>query len=322
MYKTIIRRVLILIIQLFAISLFMFLIAYTIPGDVLTGLTEDPSISPQRLAEMRDQLGLNDPWPVQYGRWISGIVLRGDFGHSFSHRRPVMDVIGERLSNTFMLGLFTMVLIYLIAIPLGIIAGRYNDKLIDRTIGVYTYIALAMPTVVLALIGLLIFGFRLQWVPIRGSVGVGLDSWTFEWILSRLHHMILPAVTAALLGTVGIIQYLRGEIVRYKYSDFVTTARAKGVPERKLYSRHILRNALIPIASNMGLAIVGLFVGAVFIEQIFSFPGMGRLFLDAITGRDFIIVNAIVMIISALTALGVLLSDIILTVVDPRIRIR
>ena len=322
MYKTIIRRVLILIIQLFAISLLMFLIAYTIPGDVLTGLTEDPSISPQRLAEMRDQLGLNDPWPVQYGRWISGIVLRGDFGHSFSHRRPVMDVIGERLSNTFMLGLFTMVLIYLIAIPLGIIAGRYNDKLVDRTIGVYTYIALAMPMVVLALIGLLIFGFRLQWVPIRGSVGVGLDPWTFEWILSRLHHMILPAVTAALLGTVGIIQYLRGEIVRYKYSDFVTTARAKGVPERKLYSRHILRNALIPIASNMGLAIVGLFVGAVFIEQIFSFPGMGRLFLDAITGRDFIIVNAIVMIISALTALGVLLSDIILTIVDPRIRIR
>ena len=322
MYKTIIRRVLILIVQLFAISLIMFLIASIIPGDVLTGLTEDPTISGERLEAMREQLGLNDPWPIQYGRWIGGIVLRGDFGHSFTHRRPVMDVIGERLSNTFVLAVFTLILIYLIAIPLGIIAGRYNDKPVDRAISVYTYIALAMPTVVLALIGLLIFGFRLQWVPIRGSVGIGLDPWSFEWILSRLHHMILPAVTAALLGTIGIIQYLRGEIVRYKYSDFVTTARAKGVPERKLYSRHILRNALIPIASNMGLAIVGLFTGAIFIETIFSFPGMGRLFLDAITGRDFIIVNAIVMIIAALTALGVLLSDIILTIVDPRIRIR
>jgi len=308
--------------QLFAISVLMFAIAYNIPGDALTGLTENPAITYERIQEMRYELGLLDPWPMQYGRWISGIVLRGDFGFSITHSRPAIEVIGERASNTFQLALLTTVLTYAIALPLGIIAGRYNDKFIDRVIGVYTYLAMAMPTIVFALINLLIFGFRLQWFPIRGSVYINAVPGTFDFFLSRMHHMILPAITAALLATIGIIQYLRGEIIRYKSSDFVTTARSKGVPERKLYTRHIFRNALIPMASNIGFIIVGLLAGAIFIETIFSFPGMGRLFLDSITLRDFTTANALIMLFAALTAIGALLSDIILTIVDPRIRIK
>ena len=322
MHKTIIRRLLIMIPQLFAISLFMFIVAYNIPGDALTGLTENPNITYERIQEMRYELGLLDPWPMQYGRWISGIVLRGDFGFSINHSRPAIEVIGERAANTFQLALLTTILTYAIALPLGIIAGRFNDKFVDRVIGVYTYLAMAMPTVVFALINLLIFGFRLQWFPIRGSVDINAMPGTFEFFMSRMYHMTLPAITAALLATIGIIQYLRGEIIRYKSSDFVTTARSKGVPERKLYTKHIFRNALIPMASNIGFIIVGLLGGAIFIERIFSFPGMGLLFIDSILLRDFTTANALVMLFAALTAIGALLSDIILTIVDPRIRIK
>lgn len=308
--------------QLLAISLFIFILAYNMPGDALTGRGEDPTICPEQLAIRRQELGLNDPWYQQYANWM-GNIIRGDFGYSIANSAPVLPLIGQRLTNTFWLALMTLFLIYLIALPMGVIAGRYNDKVVDRAIGFYTYLAMAIPTVVFALINLLIFGFRLQWLPIRGSVTLEAHAiGGLTYLLSRLEHMILPALTAALLGTIGIIQYLRGEIVNYKSSDYVTTARSKGTPEGKIYSRHILRNALIPIASNVGLAIVMLFSGAIFIEQIFSFPGMGRLFMDSIGQRDFTVVNAIVLINAFLIAIGVLISDIVLTALDPRIRIK
>jgi len=322
MHKTIIRRALILIPQLFVISIIMFVLAYNMPGDALTGRGEDPMVSPERIAQIREELGLNDPWLTQYGRWIVGIVTQLDFGYSILHSRPAIDVIGDRLPNTFWLALYTLVLIYAIAIPAGIIAGRYNDKLPDRIVSVYTFVSLAMPVIIFALLMLLIFGFRLQWFPIRGSVRIDAMPGTLDHFISRLYHMTLPAITAALLGTVGIVQMLRAQIVQHKTSDFVTTARSKGVPERIIYSRHILRNAFVPIAANIGFVIVALFAGAIFIETIFSFPGMGRLFIDSIVQRDFTTINAMVMLLAFMTAMGALLSDIILTVVDPRIRIR
>ena len=323
MYKTIVRRLLILIPQLFVISLFVFILAWFMPGDALTGLTADPTISPDRLAYLRERYGLNDPWYRQYSRWLSGIVLRGDFGFSIPHARPVTDIIGERIANTFRLAIMVTLLTYLIGVPLGIIAGRYHGKPIDKAICVYTYIALAMPTVVLALINLLIFGFRLGWVPVMGSVDIAaVRGPPLAYWLSRLHHLILPAITAALLSTVGIVQYLRSEIIDYEASDFVTTARSKGVPSNKVYSGHIFRNALIPMVSDIGFVIVGLVSGSIFIERVFSFPGMGLLFLDSVMNRDYPVVIALITVTGALIAIGGLLSDIILTIVDPRIRVK
>ena len=323
MHKTIIRRILILIPQLLVISVIIFLMAIAMPGDALTGFTENPNLSFEQIEAQREALGLNDPWHVQYARWISGIVLRADFGDSVIHARPVVNVIGERLYNTFWLALLTFTLTYLLAVPFGIISGRYSGKFVDRIISTYTYFALAMPLVVLALIILLVFSFNLGLFPFRGSVSIeALDGNVFRYLLSRLHHMVLPAFTGAILGTVGIIQYLRNEIADYKSADFVTTARSKGVPERIIYSRHIFKNALVPMVSNIGFVLVALFAGAVLTETVFSYPGMGLLFLESIRLRDFTVVNAIVIIIAALTALGGLLSDILLTIVDPRIRIR
>jgi peptide/nickel transport system permease protein len=321
MWKTIVRRFLILIPQLLILSLLIFLLAQYMPGDALRGIIT-PDTSPDQVRYLRELHGLDDPWFVQYTRWLRAIVFEFDFGMSVSHSRPVLDVIGERMMNTIRLSALTTLFTYMLAIPLGILAGRKHDSLIDRGIMVYTFIALSMPTVVLSIINLLIFGFNLGWFPVTGSVNPTAAAGTFAFFLSRMHHLLLPAITLALISTTSIIYYLRSEIIDFETSDFVLTARSKGVPENKIYTGHILRNAFLPIASSVGFVVAALFTGSVFIETTFSYPGMGQLFINSITGRDFPVANVLIMFYAVLTVISITLSDIIITVIDPRIRIK
>ncbi|MCL1998839.1 MAG: ABC transporter permease [Turicibacter sp.] len=323
MYKTILRRFLIMIPQLFVITLVMFILASQMPGDALTGLL-DPNMPLHVIEQMREDMGLNLPWYEQYTLWIAG-MFQGDFGMSTTHRRPVEEVIGERIWNTFFLGIFSLTITYLIAMPLGVLAGKYDRTALDKAIAIYIFMALAMPTIVLGIVLIFLFSpIGTGWFPLGGTVSaIVLSSGTpFEIFMSRLHHMALPAITGALVSTIGIIFMLRANIVDKKASDYVSLARSKGVPDRVIFGKHILRNSLIPVASNIGLVIAFTFTGTVFVEMIFNFPGIGRLFLDSISLRDFPVVNVLVLFFAFLTAVGVLLSDIILTIVDPRIRIR
>lgn len=320
MWKTIVRRILILIPQVFLLSLLVFLLANFMPGDALTGKI-DPNVSPTRLEELRQEWGYYDPWYIKYGNWVTN-ALQGDLGESTAYKIPAMQLIGQRASNTFWLALFTTLLRYIIGIPLGIIAGRYQEKLVDKVIVFYTFLALAMPTIVFGLINIFVFAFKLKWFPMGGSVDVKFISGTVPYYMDKIYHMTLPALTGALLYTVGTIQFLRSEIIDYKNSDFVVTARSKGVPEKIIYSRHIFRNALLPIASSMGYDISFLLGGSIFIENVFSYPGMGKLFLESIQRRDYAVVNALIILFAVLTVLGTLLSDIIMSIVDPRIRIK
>jgi peptide/nickel transport system permease protein len=320
MWKTIIRRMLILIPQVFLISLLVFLLANFMPGDALTGKI-DPNVTPARLEELRQQWGFYDPWYIKYLNWIKNI-LHGNLGESTAYKMPVTQLIGQRAANTFWLALITTILNYIIGIILGIISGRYNEKIADKIIVFYTFLALAMPTVVFGLINIFIFSYKLKWFPVGGTVDVKYFAGTFSYFWDKIYHMILPALTGALLYTVGIIQYLRSEIIDYKNSDFVVTARSKGVPENKVYSRHIFRNALLPVASFMGYDIAALLGGSIFIESVFSYPGMGNLFLEMIQRRDYAVVNALIILFAVLTVLGTLFSDIIMSIVDPRIRIK
>ena len=322
MWKTVVRRFLILIPQLIALSLFVFALSQFMPGDALFGLFAEQDIDAAQIQVIREELGLDLPWYQLYWRWISGIITEGDFGRSLTQARSVTDVIGDRIGNTFRLSLLTLALQYLIAVPLGVIAARRRGTVIDRAIVFYTFFAMAMPTIVLALLMLFTFGFNLGWFPIRGSVDVLAPSGSFQYFISRMHHLILPAATGALLGTVFIINVLRAEIIDTQNSDYVTTARSKGVPANRVYSRHILRNAVLPIVSGIGFAITGLLGGTVFIERIFSYPGMGDLFVTSIITRDFPISNTLILMFAFLTAVGTLLGDILLTIVDPRIRVR
>jgi peptide/nickel transport system permease protein len=290
------------------------------PGDALSGKI-DPNVSPERLEELRKEWGYYDPWYVKYGRWMAA-ALKGDLGESTAYKLPVTELIGQRAGNTFWLALVTIVLTYLIGIILGIISGRYNERLPDKIIVLYTFLALAMPSIVFGLINIFIFGFKLHWFPIGGSVSVNYEGGTLSYYCDRIYHLILPALTGALLYTVSVTQFLRSEIIDYKSSDFVVTARSKGVPEKIVYIRHIFRNALLPVASSLGYDIAALLGGSIFIENVFSYPGMGKLFLEAIMRRDYAVVNALIILFSVLTVLGGLISDTFMSIIDPRIKIK
>ncbi|MEK9197533.1 ABC transporter permease [Lysinibacillus halotolerans] len=319
MWKTIVRRFLIMIPQLFVLSVIIFILAKFMPGDPFTGLIT-PQTDPARIEELQEKAGLNDPWHIQYIRWV-GNAIQGDLGLSYTYKRDVAALIGERALNTFWLSLLSVIILYLIAIPLGILAGRYQNSFLDKSIVFYSFVTYAIPTFVLSLVFLFIFGYQLHWFPTNGSVNIEHEPGTLSYYWDKFYHIILPSITYAILGTTGIIQYLRSEIIDAKAMDFVRTARSKGIPMRKVYSKHIFRNSLLPIAAFLGFTITGLLGGSIFIETIFGYPGMGQLFVSSISSRDYSVITALVMLFGFLALLGSLLSDIIMSIVDPRIRI-
>lgn len=318
MWKTILRRLLMMIPQIVVLSVIAFFVAKLMPGDPFTGLV-DPSIDPAVVEKLRIQAGYYDPLHVQYFRWV-GNVLQGDFGQSIIFKQPVLNIIMERLNNTIWLSLLTMVITYLIALPLGMIAGRYQNSIADKIIVVYNFLTFSTPTFIFAILLLWLFGFSLGWFPTRGSVGSGVEG--IALLFSRLHHMILPALTLAILSTTATIQYLRTGVVDAKSQDYVRTARAKGVPEKVVYNRHIFRNSILPIASFLGYELTGLIGGSVFVESIFTYPGMGQLFISSLSSRDYSVILALLLLFGFSTLLGTLLSDIIMSIVDPRIRVK
>jgi len=323
MWKTIVRRLLILIPQLIILSMLIFILAEFQPGDALRGqIAPGMGVDPHWIEQERDRLGLNDPLPQRYIRWL-GAMFQGDFGTSIRLHRPVIDVVSDRIGNTMRLSLLTTIFTYLIAIPLGIIAARFKGKAIDKSIMIYTFVALSMPSLILGLINIMVFALNLGWFPARHAVDAVADGvGGLTRFFSQIYHAILPAITLAVISTVGIIYFLRGEIIDADSSDYVTTARSKGVPEKKIYTRHILRNAMLPVGSGFGFILAGLFTGAIFIEQIFTYQGMGQLFITSIRGNDHPVAFFLIMFFAVLISVSVLLSDIIITILDPRIRIK
>ena len=320
MWKTILRRVLLMLPQIFILSVLAFLIAKMMPGDPFTGLIT-PETDPNTIEALRVKSGFYDPLPVQYWNWISK-AFRGDFGQSYTYKYEVTKLIGQRIGNTVWLSLLTLILTYLIALPLGMIAGRFQNSWADKAIVVYTFITYSIPVFVFALILLWLFGYTLGWFPTRGSVDSDVVAGTMGYYVNKFHHMILPAFTMAILSTTGTIQYLRTGVIDAKSQDYVRTARAKGVPENVVFNRHIFRNSILPIAAFLGYEFTGLIGGSVFIENIFSYPGMGNLFVTSITGRDYSVILALLLLFGTATLLGTLLSDIIMSIVDPRVRVQ
>lgn len=319
MWKVIVRRCLVMIPQLFVLSLLVFILAKFMPGDPFTGLIT-PQTDPSKIEELRIESGFYDPWYVQYFNWITN-AFQGDFGRSYTFKVDVATLIGERGLNTLWLSIVSVILVYLIAVPLGVLSGRYHNSSLDKSVVLYSYITYAIPTFVLSLIFLFLFGYKIPLFPTSGTVDVAYIPGTFGYIWSKFYHILLPAITYAVLGTTAIIQYLRNEVIDAKSQDYVKTARSKGIPINKVYSKHIFRNSLLPIAAFFGFTITGLLGGSVFIETIFAYPGMGQLFIHAITARDYSVITALVLLYGFLTLLGSLLSDIILSIVDPRIRV-
>ncbi|GIN56703.1 ABC transporter permease [Lederbergia ruris] len=314
------RRILGMIPLLLLISFVVFTLALMMPGDPFGGEIDPSNTDPQYIEEMREKLGYNDPIYVQYGRWISNFV-QGDLGKSTVYKKPVADLIAQRIPNTLFLAVTSLVITYIFAFAMGLFAGRKPYTLGDNVISTYNYLGIAIPSFVAGIVSIYFFSFKLGWFPSSGSVAIGLDKGTLSYYLSRLRHVLLPAAVLGLMGTASYTQFLRNDIIDNSRKDYVRTARAKGTKESKIYNQHILRNSIIPLVTFLGFDIATLIGGAVITETIFTYPGIGQLFLESVERRDYAVVMSITMLLSFLTLLGNLIADLLYGIVDPRIRL-
>ncbi|WP_239762278.1 oligopeptide ABC transporter permease [Mammaliicoccus sp. I-M35] len=318
MTTLIIRRLLLMIPLLFLISIVIFGLAKMQPGDTFTG-QKLPNVSSKYYEEQREKLGLNDPLYKQYLTW-GNKILHGELGDSIRYKRPVMDLVKERMPNTILLGVISLVITYMIAFPLGIISGRKPYSLYDYSIQVLNYLMLAIPSFVAGVFAIYVFAFQLGWFPFSGSVEIGLEQGSLAYYISKLYHAILPGMILGLLSTASYIQFLRNDIIEVSRKDYIRTARSKGLSESKIYNKHILRNSIIPIVTFFGSDVLSVFGGAVITESIFSYPGIGKLLIESIGGKDYPLMMSLLLFFSFLGLLANLISDISYSLVDPRIK--
>jgi peptide/nickel transport system permease protein len=319
------RRLLGAIPLLLGILTIIFFVVHLAPGDP-TARFFNPNVSPEVIEQMRRNLGLDQPLHVQYGRWMWSF-LRGDFGYSFGQMRPIGDILPEVLWNTLQLTLVSLVLIFAIGMLIGIIQAVRQYSLLDN---VLTFVALffySMPSFWFALMLILVFSLRAGqdgWIvqfPASGMMSIDYEYMSLgERIVDRMRHLIMPAIALGIGSAAGVARYMRGSMLEVIHQDFIRTARAKGLSERAVVFKHALRNALIPIITLLGLYLPFLLSGAVLVETIFAWPGMGRAIVEAILARDYPMVMATSFVIAALVVVGNLLSDMLYAVVDPRIR--
>ncbi|RDU37047.1 ABC transporter permease [Neobacillus piezotolerans] len=319
MYKYIIRRILIFIPMLIALTIIVFGLIKAAPGDPLTGRLMNPDIDPEVFERQREALGLNDPVPVQYFHWLTNVV-QGDFGESFIYRgRDVSALIGDRLANTFYLGIFTLFITIIVSIPIGIYSARNPYSPFDYAATTFGFFGLAVPNFFFGLVAIYLFSIKLGWLPSHGSVSQpGLEG--FELFKDKLSHLILPGLTLGLGGTASYMRFMRSEVLDVLSSDYIRTARAKGMTEQNVLYKHTLRNALIPIITLLGFEIGALLSGAVITEGVFQYQGIGTLFINSIGNRDYPVIMAINLLLGFTILVGNLLADIFYSIVDPRIR--
>lgn len=322
MLKYTLKRLLMMIPALLGITIVSFAVMHLAPGkptDMMTDLNPQVTLeAKQRLVEI---YGLDRPLHEQYLDWLSRLV-KLDFGRSFSpDRRPVLNKITERLPITLGLNVASLVIILMISLPVGIISAVRAGGLFDRFFTVIFFIGFAAPSFWLALLSMRYFGVELGWLPISGLTSLNFDQLSFGGKVGDMgRHLILPLIISTIGGLAGLSRYMRSNMLEVIRQDYLTTARAKGLPERAVIGKHALRNALIPVITILGLSVPGLIGGSVIIESIFAIPGLGQLFYAAVMSRDYPLVMGGLVIGAVLTLLGNLLADLGYAWVDPRVR--
>lgn len=298
---------------LIGISILSFAIMYAAPGKP-TVLNLDPDISVEDRERQMERLGLNDPPHIQYINWM-GNVLRGDLGHSFTRKQPVTKLIMDRLPNTIILMVVSTFLAVIISIPFGVLSATKQYTKLDYSVTFASFLGLATPNFWLGLMLIMLFSVQLGWTPVGGVGTLGAD---FN-LLDRIHHIILPAFVLATADMAGLTRYTRSSMLEVINQDYIRTARAKGFRERTVVYKHGLRNGLIPIITIFGLMLPTFIGGSVVVETLFSWPGIGKLFIDATFERDYPVIMAITMFAAVLTVIGNLVADILYAIMDPRI---
>lgn len=315
----IIRRLLQMVPILFGATLLIFLVIKMAPGDPFSGLI-DPRVSPQKIEELRRSYCLDCPLPLQYWGWLKEAV-RGNLGYSIRFKTPVAEIIGNRLGPTLALGLTAQFIVFLIGIPIGILAARYQHSWLDNIVTVLAFAGLSIPAFFFGLLLLRTFALgSLKLFPSSGFVTPGASLAGLPFLLDIGHHLILPALALGITGIAGLMRYVRASMLEVLRQDYIRTARSKGLSEKVTTYKHALRNALIPVITILGLELPALVGGAIITESIFMWPGIGRLTYTALLERDYPVLMGLNLMFAFLTMVGSLLADVGYAVVDPRIR--
>jgi len=321
------RRVLLGILTLLVITCFVYGLARAMPGTPLTAqLGEDPSrkISPEDRERLRRIYGLDKPWYAGYGQWL-GHLARGDLGRSITRKQPVGTLIGERLGPTLLLSGTSLVLIWLAAVPLGLYATARGGRADERLASLALYVLYSFPTFVAALFLQSIFSVWLRgtaWeLPLFGMTSLPASApWPARWA-DVVRHMILPVTCQTYVALAYDSRFIKANLEEVLRQDFIRTARAKGAGPTRVLVHHAFRNTLIPLVTLLGLSLPALVGGSVIIEQIFNWPGMGRLFFESIRERDYPTMMGLTLLFSVLTLLGQLVADVLYCAVDPRVSV-
>lgn len=315
----VLKRLLQMIPLLFGISALTFILLQMAPGDFLNQMGENPAISPATIEAMRRNFGLDRPWYVQYAMYLRNILLHFDFGESFSRHQPVFTVIREGLGNTLVLAGAAAVVTWGLALPLGVLAAVRQYSWVDKTLSLVAFIWLSIPEILSGLL-LLMFAARTGWFPVGGMRSLDYDEMSALGKLGDLAwHLALPALVVGLVPLASRMRQMRGNLLDVLRLDYVTTARSKGLDEGVVIYKHALRNALNPMITLFGYTLGALVSGSFVAEIIFSWPGLGRLTLDAILTQDQYLVMGSVLMASVVLILGNLVADLLLAVADPRI---
>jgi peptide/nickel transport system permease protein len=317
----ILRRLLQAVLLTLALSFVSYALLALMPGDpVDIACQANPHCTPENLAQMKKNLGLDQPIPIRYGKWL-GEALRGDLGYSRTYRLPVTEILAPRLVNTFYLSGLSLILSIMIAIPLGVFTSLRQNTKFDYTLNTIAFAGISVPSFWLGLMLIIIFAVKLQWLPASGTETIGLETELsgLSVALDRLRYLILPVTALSLLTVATWVRFTRAKMIETMRHDYVRTARAKGLPERQVILRHGLRNALIPVITVIALDISGLFSGAVITETVFAYQGAGKLMFDAIFANDYHVAMCSFIITAMAVMLMNLVADILYAYLDPRI---
>ncbi len=317
------RRLLMMIPLLIGITIITFTVIHLAPGDPSDVQTDfNPKASPEAREKFRAYYGLDKPLYVQYIVWVKRLATL-DFGNSMTaDGRPVIDKIKETLPITISINILSMMLVLAVAIPIGILSATHQYSWFDKATTVFVFIGFATPAFWLALMLMILFGIKLQWLPISSLYSMNYDYLsTWGKIVDLAKHLILPVSVSAFTSLAGMSRFMRGSMLEVIRQDYITTARAKGLPESVVIYKHAVRNAVLPVITILGLSLPAMIGGSVIFESIYAIPGMGRLFFTAVWTRDYNTIMGVLVIGAFLTLIGNLLADISYAIVDPRIRL-
>ena len=317
MGQYILRRILISIPVLFAVTVMIFILVEIAPGDMADFFITDEAeqfLSEEDIYAVREKLGLNDPAPVRYVKWV-GRLAQGDFGFSFVESRPVSELLVTRMKNSMILMGAGLLIGILVGLPLGIYTALRQYSIADFTLTGLSFLGISMPAFIAGIIGMYIFAVKLGWFPAGGMHTPGNHS-----LRDLLYHLILPASILAIGHIARNMRYTRFSMLEVLNQDYVVTAKAKGLKQSVVINRHALRNALIPIITVIGISIPSLVVGAVFLETIYTWPGMGSLYYKAVIARDFPVIMGANLLIAIMVIAANLVTDIAYGIADPRVR--